>query len=60
MYGKIECQRECFSVLNYKHFTERDTFWIDGGGRATYTENCIRRCVSEMLPDMAERNSFCV
>jgi hypothetical protein len=45
----------------YKILTEKDTFWVIGGGVAAYvthTNSSIRRCISEMLPNVAEKNSF--
>jgi hypothetical protein len=46
---------------NYKYFTERDAFWVFGGGLLEYvtsTKSDIRRCVPEMLPTVTENISF--
>jgi hypothetical protein len=48
-----------YSQLYMRH--DRDAFWAAGGGPTVYVtraKSCIRKCVLEMLPNMAEKNSF--
>jgi hypothetical protein len=52
---------QLFSVPNYKIFAERGAFLVIGGGAAMYiacAKRHTRRCLLEMLTDVAEKNSF--
>jgi hypothetical protein len=51
---------DLFFISKYKNFTEKDAFWVIGDPAAyiTHVKSGIRRCVPEMLPRVAKRNSF--